>query len=266
MRQPSPPYGASNVLARPTIEPVANRVWVVRGGMDYSAIALQGLSGKLPRRTMNVYLIKEHDGVTMFDAGVASMAAPLKAITERMGGLKRIVLGHAHGDHRGAARALQSEAPVYCHADAKQEAETAGMPPYQHTEQIEKRMPRMAFPYLSKKWDGGPVKIDGTINEGDEIAGFEARLFDGHAPGQIGLWREQDRLCLCSDTIYTLDPLTGEFGDARTPLEFANMDTARAKESIRNLARLEPSEVWPGHADPVRGDDVQAQLEKAART
>ena len=29
------PYGASNVLARPTIEPVGNRVWVVRGGMEY---------------------------------------------------------------------------------------------------------------------------------------------------------------------------------------------------------------------------------------
>jgi hydroxyacylglutathione hydrolase len=260
----SPPYGASNVLARPTIEPVANRVWVVRGGMDPTAIVLQALSGKLPRRTMNVYLIKEHDGVTMFDAGIVTMAAALRPITERMGGLKRIVLGHAHGDHRGAASRLQ--APVYCHADAKDEAQTPGMPPYQHTEQIEKLMPRLAFPRLSEKWDGGPVKIDGTVKEGDEIAGFEARLFDGHAPGQIGLWRESDRLCLCSDTIYTLDPLTGEFGDARTPLEFANMDTQQAKASIRKLAKLEPNEVWAGHADPVRGEDVVEQLERAART
>jgi hydroxyacylglutathione hydrolase len=259
-----PPYGASNVLARPTIEPVANRVWVVRGGMDPTAIVLQALSGKLPRRTMNVYLIKEHDGVTMFDAGIVTMAAALRPITERMGGLKRIVLGHAHGDHRGAASRLQ--APVYCHADAKDEAQTPGMPPYQHTEQIEKLMPRLAFPRLSEKWDGGPVKIDGTVKEGDEIAGFEARLFDGHAPGQIGLWRESDRLCLCSDTIYTLDPLTGEFGDARTPLEFANMDTQQAKASIRKLAKLEPNEVWAGHADPVRGEDVVEQLERAART
>src|SRR3954471_10673019 len=124
-----PPYGASNVLAKPTIEPVANRVWVVRGGMDYSTIGLQLASGKLPRRTMNVYLIKEHDGVVMFDAGVKSMAEPLKAITERMGGLKRIVLGHGHGDHRGAAAHL--DAPVHCHEDARQEAQTAGMPPYQ---------------------------------------------------------------------------------------------------------------------------------------
>jgi glyoxylase-like metal-dependent hydrolase (beta-lactamase superfamily II) len=258
------PYGASNVLARPTIEPVANRVWVVRGGMDYPAIALQVASGKLPRRPMNVYLIKEHDGVTMFDAGVESMAEPLKAICDRMGGLKRIVLGHAHGDHRGAAPHMG--VPVYCHADAKSEAQTPGMPPYQDTGQIEKLLPRLAFPHLSRKWDGGPVKIDGTVAEGDEIAGFEARLFAGHAPGMIGLWRESDRLCLCSDTVYTLDPLTGEFGEARTPLEFANMDTRQAKESIRKLAALEPNEVWAGHADPVRGPDVVDQLERAARS
>jgi glyoxylase-like metal-dependent hydrolase (beta-lactamase superfamily II) len=259
-----PPYGASNVLTKPTIEPVANRVWLVRGGMDWTAIALQTASGKLPRRTMNVYLIKEHDGVTMFDAGVAAMAEPLRRITERMGGLKRIVLGHAHGDHRGAAPALRSQAPVYCHPDAKQEAQTAGLPPYQDHSAIPKRLPRMVFPRLAEKWDGGPVKIDGTVDEGDDVAGFEVKLFDGHAPGLIGLWREQDRLCLCTDTVYTLDPLTGEFGHARTPLEFANMDTQQAKRSIRRLAALEPSEVWPGHADPVRGSDVQQQLERAA--
>lgn len=258
------PYGASNVLVRPTVEPVANRVWVVRGGMDYSTIALQGLSGKLPRRTMNVYLVKEHDGVTMFDAGIRSMADPLKAICERMGGLKRIVLGHAHGDHRGVAAHMG--VPVYCHADAKAEAETAGVPPYQDYNQIPRRTARLAFPRLSEKWDGGPVKIAGTVAEGDEVAGFEVRLFDGHAPGQIGLWRESDRLCLCSDTVYTLDPLTGGFGAPRTPLEFANMDTRKAKESIRKLAALEPREVWAGHADPVHGPDVVDQLERAAAT
>ena len=95
---------------------------------------------------------------------------------------------------------------------------------------------------------------------------YHRQRSDGHAPGLIGLWREQDRLALCTDTIYTLDPLTGEFGHARTPLEFANLDTQKAKASIRKLAQLEPNEVWPGHADPVRGDDVPDQLERAART
>ena len=89
---------------------------------------------------------------------------------------------------------------------------------------------------LLRRWDGGAVKIDGTVSEGDEVAGFRVVDFPGHAPGLIGLWRESDHLCLCSDTVYTLDPMTGAFGAPRVPLEFANMDTAQAREAVRKLS------------------------------
>lgn len=46
----SEPYGASSLIARPTIEPVANRVWVVRGGLEYGAIALQARARDAIRR------------------------------------------------------------------------------------------------------------------------------------------------------------------------------------------------------------------------
>jgi hydroxyacylglutathione hydrolase len=256
------PYGASSVIARATMEPVANRVWVVRGGMDKATIPLSFVRGHIPRRPMNVYLIKEHDGVTMFDAGIVAMTEELRSICERMGGLKRVVLGHAHADHRGVAPHMR--VPVYCHADAKGEAESATEPPYADYSKIEPRLPRRAFPYLLKQWDGGACRIEGTVKEGDEVAGFEVRLFDGHAPGQIGLWREDDRLCLCSDTVYTVDPFSGKFGGPRVPHPFYSQDMTKARESIRKLAALEPSEVWAGHADPVIGDDVVGQLERAA--
>ena len=259
MRQP---YGASNVLARPTIEPVANRVWIVRGGMDYGTIPLSMVRGHLPRRSMNVYLIKEHDGVTMFDAGIVTMAEPLRQIAERMGGLKRVVLGHAHGDHRGVAPHMG--VPVYCHEQAKAEAESAAEPAYADYTKIAERLPRAAYPRLMKQWDGGPVKIESTVNEGDDVAGFEVRDFSGHAPGMIGLWRESDRLALVSDTVYTVDPMTGEFGDPRVPHPFYTQDTAKAIESIRKLAALEPNEVWAGHGDAVTGSDVVDKLERAA--
>ena len=258
-----PPYGASTVLARPTIEPVANRVWVVRGGMDYATIPLAAIRGSLPRRTMNVYLIKDHDGVTMFDAGIAAMLEPLRTLAERMGGLKRIVLGHAHADHRGTAGGLG--VPVFCHPDAKAEAESSTEPAYADYSKIETALGRKAFPHLMKAWDGGPVKIDGTFSEGDEVSGFEVRDFSGHAPGMIGLWRESDRLAIVSDTVYTVDPLTGKFGPPRVPHPFYTMDTRQALGSIAKLAKLEPREVWAGHADPVTGPDVVAQLERAAK-
>jgi hydroxyacylglutathione hydrolase len=108
------------------------------------------------------------------------------------------------------------------------------------------------------------VRIDSTLKAGDEVAGFEVREFPGHAPGQIGLWRESDRLCLCTDTIYTIDPFTAEFGDPRVPHPFYTQDTQRALQSIRDLAALEPHEVWAGHGDPVIGPDVVPKLERAA--
>jgi glyoxylase-like metal-dependent hydrolase (beta-lactamase superfamily II) len=115
-----------------------------------------------------------------------------------------------------------------------------------------------------REWDGGAVKIDSTVAEGDDVGGFEVRLFDGHGPGMIGLWRESDRLCLCSDSIYTLDPFTATFGAPRVPLDVFNQDTNKAREAVRRLAKLEPREVWAGHADAVTGPDVVEQLERAA--
>ena len=64
---------------------------------------------------------------------------------------------------------------------------------------------RRIYPFLHRRWDGGAVKISGTVSEGDEVAGFSVHHFPGHAPGQIGLFREADRLALVTDTIYLAD-------------------------------------------------------------
>ena len=62
------------------------------------------MRGGFPLKTMNVYLIEdEGGGVTMFEAGIKAMVAGLSAAASSLGGLNRIVLGHAHADHRGAA-------------------------------------------------------------------------------------------------------------------------------------------------------------------
>jgi hypothetical protein len=44
-----------------------------------------------------------------------------------------------------------------------------------------------------------------------------------------------------------------------------NNDTEQARDSIRKLATLGPSAVWPGHCNPVTGD-VTGQLERAANS
>jgi hydroxyacylglutathione hydrolase len=235
-------------LAAGEPEPIADGVWVVRGGF--------------PRRVMNVYFVREGDGVLMFDAGVRSMTPALAAIGAQLGGITRVVLGHAHPDHRGVAPGL--DAPVWCHPDERADAEGDGGVHYFDLSQLDLHG-KVLLRRLLPVWDGGPVSVAGTVSEGDEVAGFRVLHLPGHAPGLIGLWRESDRLALVSDCFYTLDPQTAIPGPPRVPHRAFNLDTEQARASIRKLAALAPATAWCGHADPLRGD-VAGQLERAAAT
>jgi hydroxyacylglutathione hydrolase len=229
-------------------EPVADGVWVVRGGF--------------PGKDMNAYLVRDGDGVLMFDAAIRSMTAALAHAAAQLGGLTRIVLGHGHADHRGAAPGLG--VPTFAHADEVADAQGDGGAHYFDLSKLQPHG-RLLLGRLLPVWDGGPVTIAGTLAEGDEVAGFEVVHLPGHAPGLIGLWRESDRLALVSDAFYTLDPQTGRHGKPRVPHRAFNKDTDQAIASMRKLAALEPAAAWAGHAAPLTGD-VRGQLEHAAAT
>jgi len=241
-------------------EQIAEGVWVIRGGF--------------PGKTMNVYLIRDTrpagdsregtngEGVLAFDAGVRSMTGAIALAAAELGGLTRIVLGHAHADHRGAAAGLG--VPVLCHPDERADAEGDGGDHYFDLAKLNP-LGRLLLPRLLASWDGGPVTISDTVEQGDDVAGFQVIHLPGHAPGLIGLWRESDRLAIASDCFYTLDPQTGLKGKARVPHAAFNWDTEQARASMRKLAALEPLTAWAGHTEPLRGD-VRGQLETAAAT
>ncbi|MDX6655210.1 MAG: hypothetical protein QOH62_3 [Solirubrobacteraceae bacterium] len=232
-------------------EQIAEGVWLVRGGF--------------PVKGMNVYLVRDGDGVLVFDGGIKAMRNAVAAAGAKLGGITRLVLGHEHPDHRGIAPELG--VPVFCHPDGKADAEGDGGVHYFDASEL-KPLTRLVMPRMLASWDGGPVKIDGTVEEGDDVAGFEVVHLPGHAPGQIGLWRESDRLALVSDCFYTLDVETTRRTHPptpRVPHRAFNHDTEQAKASIRKLAALEPAAAWPGHADALTGD-VRGQLEHAAAT
>jgi hydroxyacylglutathione hydrolase len=229
-------------------ERVADGVWVLRGGF--------------PSKTMNVYLLADGEGITVFDGGIRAMTNAVAAAGTRLGGITRLVLGHAHPDHRGIAAGLG--VPVYCHPADRADAEGDGGVHYMDLSKLNP-LARRAFPHLLRIWDGGPTEIAGTVDEGDDVAGFKVVHLPGHAPGQIGLWRESDRLALVSDCFYTLDPQTGRHGHPRVAHAAFNHDTEQARASMRKLAALEPAAAWAGHADPLTGD-VRGQLEHAAAT
>ncbi len=257
-----PPAGSPVEAALTRLANAVTRVraWIGGGGAERIAEGVWLVRGGVPK-TMNVYLIEDQGGVTMFDAGVSDMTGALAGAAARLGGIKRIVLGHADADHRGAAPGLR--VPVYCHPADRSAAESASS--YRDYWDRSKLDPhgRAGLWRLIAKWDGGPLRIAGTVEEGDDVAGFRVIHLPGHAPGLIALFRESDRLALVSDAFYTLDPQTGRKQPAHVPHPAFNRDTEQARASLRKLAALHPASAWPGHAEPLTGD-VAAQLERAA--
>jgi len=235
------------------MEKVADGVWLLRGDL---------------RKSMNIYFLEDGDGLVQFDAGSMAMTRGARAAAARLGELKRVVLGHAHADHRGTAPYMG--VPVHCHPDEVADAESdASIAPYMDLSQLPVAPVRWLYPFLLRRWDGGAVKIAGTVSEGDEVAGFEVIHFPGHAPGLIGLWRERDRVALVSDVIYLVDTTAklGKLlpqGEASVPHPAWSLDHAKAKQSVRRLAALEPRVVAAGHAEPLRGENLRAALERAA--
>jgi hydroxyacylglutathione hydrolase len=237
----------ARLLADDPLE-VADGVWRIRGGV--------------PRKVMNVYAIRDGDGILFFDTGVRQMTSALRLHAARLGGLTRIVLGHGHVDHRGAAPALG--VPVHAHpAEVAMAASSDGGSAKLDLSGVSP-VSRALLPRLVALWDGGPVTVDATLQEGDEIAGFRVVHLPGHSDGQIGLWREGDRLALTSDCFYciNLDTLMPS-GPRLPPPALGATAAADVRASIRKLAALEPAAVWPGHGEPLRGD-VRARLERLA--
>jgi glyoxylase-like metal-dependent hydrolase (beta-lactamase superfamily II)/predicted ester cyclase len=235
------------VAARGDLERVADGVWLLRGGVP---------------RTMNVYFLEdEGGGVTLYDAGIGQMTNAVATAAAPLGGVNRVVLGHADVDHRGAAAGLG--APVFCHPAERAAAEEGNPQRDYHRTDLLRIPSRWVYPKLLEYWNSGPVEIAGTIDEGEDVNGFRVVHLPGHAPGLIALFRESDRLALTSDAFYVVDVDTSRPQDPAPAVDAFNQDTAQARESIRKLAALDPVVCWPGHLGPLEGD-VRAQLERAA--
>ncbi len=236
-RAAAPRRGLWSRLVAGDPEPIGSDAWAFRAA--------------LPRHGINVFLVREGDGVVCFDTGSRELAGELRRLAAPHGGINRVVLSHSHFDHRGCARGLGL--PVHCHADARGEVEGNGgenYPPGSPAKQVIKCR------VMSKLRDGGAVRVDGTVAEGDPVGTFKVMHLPGHAPGQIGLWREHDRAIICADSFYTLDDHTAHY-----PHSLYGQDDELAAASLRRIASLEPRVAWPGHGPALVGD-VRGALER----
>ncbi len=188
----------------------------------------------LPRSGINAYLI----GDVLVDAGLPLHAGRvLKALSGHTVGTH--VITHAHGDHVGGSKAVIEKLgiPAWCGADDAP-AVRAGKP--------------VAATRLQSLFGWKPVEVARELHESDEVGpGFVVLDVPGHSPGQIALWREQDRTLICADVVLNMNFYTTIPGLNEPPRAFT-VDPARNRAAARRLGDLEPRLALFGHGHPMR--------------
>jgi glyoxylase-like metal-dependent hydrolase (beta-lactamase superfamily II) len=190
------------------------------------------------RPLINVYLV----GDVLVDAGRRQDEGRiLRELDGRP--LSLVALTHAHPDHQGAAHAVceARRVPLACHAadvDAMEGRRSMGGA---------SALGRL----VNRRWGGPPHRVERVLNEGDEVAGFRVVHAPGHAPGEVILFRDDDRVAICGDVIRSISYATLRARILEPPDAF-NADTAENRASIRKLAELGPSVILPGHGPAVR--------------
>jgi hydroxyacylglutathione hydrolase len=193
---------------------------------------------EFPGPTINVYLAED----VLIDAGRRWDRRRIFAELEGVE-ISEVALTHVHPDHQGCADAVCAarEVPLACHAD-----DVDAMEGRRRVGATDWWLGRV-YDHL---WTGPPRKVDRVLAEGDDVAGFRVVHAPGHAPGEVILFRDSDRVAICGDVVRNMSYLTGLPG-VRQPPDELTPDPIENRRSIRKLAALEPSLILPGHGPAI---------------
>lgn len=200
----------------------------------------------VPRDGINAYLL----GDVIVDAGLASSAKKIvKAVAGRP--VTALTATHAHVDHVGGARRLvdQLELPMWAPAGDAGDVRS-GEP----TVPSHRACKLMEF---ASGFDG--VDVARELREGDEVGpGFVVIDLPGHSPGEVGYWRESDRVLITGDVFTNMNLLTTVVG-LHLPPNLVTVDPTLNRASARKAAALRPAVVGFGHGPVLR--DATGKLE-----
>ncbi len=208
-----------------------------------------------------VYAIRDADGLTLIDAGMAPAAErilrQLAAAGFRPGDVRRILITHAHFDHIGGLPRLQAATGAQVIASAVEAPIVAG-----EALQVYPPLSDLPFPDRllrlgqaeARRLPGTPV--DRAVADGevltDIMAGLQVVLTPGHTPGHAAFWQPDRRVLFCGDALMRMG------GRLSLPIRAFTTDKAATRQSIARLAALQPEVVCFGHGAPLVQDAARA--------
>ncbi len=191
---------------------------------------------------VNCYLVREDDGFTLIDTGIAGSAKIILASVEPFGApIVRIVLTHAHGDHAGSLDALHAALP-----NAEVIVAERSVPLLAGDVSL---LPGEAVDKVRGQWIKATTKPNRTVVAGDHIGSLEVVASPGHTPDHIAFLDTRDNTLIVGDAFQTRGGVAVS-GVVRPLFPFPALATwhkPTALESARTLYTLKPSRLAVGH-------------------
>jgi glyoxylase-like metal-dependent hydrolase (beta-lactamase superfamily II) len=241
--------------------------------------------GPWGRVQTDVYFVCSGSSWVLIDAGWAKDGPRIERAVESLFGADSrpaaILLTHCHPDHAGSAPRLARTwgCSVYMHPAELPFAtgDFAGMRAYAGPldrglvlplMRVMGRRRREAVLARSSLGDVARTFEPGAGVPG--LPGWECIPTPGHSPGHVSYFRPRDRVLISGDALVTLkvnswSGLLLQRPGLSGPPWYTTWSRKAAKESVRTLARLDPTVLAGGHGRPMTDARTPARLRAFAR-
>ena len=191
---------------------------------------------------VNMYFVKEEDGLTVIDSGMSGSAKGIVAAAENLKlPVRRITLTHAHVDHAGSLDALREALPD---AELVLPERTAVFLSGDTTLLPDEPQVPLRGGFITTR-----ARADRTVAPGEMVGSLRVIAAPGHSPDQVAFFDERDGTLIAGDAFQTL----GGFAVSgvmrwRFPMPaMATWHLPTAVKTAGSLAALEPARLAVGH-------------------